>query len=64
MGVPSDGSYDVPEGIISSFPCVCRDGSYEIVQGLDINEFSREKIDATAAELVGERDAVSGLGLI
>ena len=64
MGVPSDGSYGVPEGIISSFPCVCRDGNYEIVQGLDINEFSREKIDATAAELVGERDAVSGLGLI
>jgi malate dehydrogenase len=64
MGVPSDGSYGVPEGIISSFPCICRDGDYEIVQGLDINEFSREKIDATAAELVGERDAVSGLGLI
>ena len=64
MGVPSDGSYDVPEGIISSFPCVCRDGGYEIVQGLDINEFSREKIDASAAELVAERDAVSELGLI
>jgi len=64
MGVPSDGSYDVPEGIISSFPCVCEDGSYEIVQGLDINEFSREKIDATVAELVGERDAVRDLGLI
>ncbi len=64
MGVPSDGSYDVPEGIISSFPCVCEDGSYEIVQGLDINEFSREKIDATVAELVGERDAVRDFGLI
>lgn len=64
MGVPSDGSYGVPEGIISSFPCVCRDGSYEIVQGLDIDEFSRSKIDASAAELVAERDAVSELGLI
>ena len=64
MSVPSDGSYGVPEGIISSFPCVCKDGTYEIVQGLDIGEFSRSKIDATAAELVGERDAVKELGLI
>ena len=64
MAVPSDGSYGVPEGIISSFPCVCRDGNYEIVQGLDIGEYSRGKIDATAAELVGERDAVAELGLI
>lgn len=64
MSVPSDGSYGVPEGIISSFPCVCKDGNYEIVQGLDIGEFSREKIDATAAELVAERDAVKDLGLI
>jgi len=54
----------VPEGIISSFPCVCRDGAYEIVQGLDIDEFSRGRIDASAAELVSERDAVSDLGLI
>jgi malate dehydrogenase len=64
MAVPSDGSYGVPEGIISSFPCVCRDGRYEIVQGLDIDDYSRGKIDATAAELVGERDAVSELGLL
>jgi malate dehydrogenase len=64
MSVPSDGSYGVPEGIISSFPCVCRDGNYEIVQGLDIGEFSRGKIDTSAAELVGERDAVKELGLI
>ena len=64
MGVPSDGSYGVPEGIVSSFPCVCKDGSYEIVQGLDIDDFSRSKIDASAAELVAERDAVSELGLI
>jgi malate dehydrogenase len=64
MAVPSDGSYGVPEGIISSFPCTCTDGSYEIVQGLDIDEFSRGKIDASAAELVSERDAVAELGLI
>ena len=64
MGIPSDGSYDVPEGIISSFPCTVKDGEYEIVQGLGISEFSRGKIDASTAELVAERDTVSGLGLI
>ena len=64
MAVPSDGSYGVPEGLISSFPCVCKDGQYSIVQGLDINEFSRGKIDASAAELAEERDAVKELGLI
>jgi malate dehydrogenase len=64
MSVPSDGSYGVPEGLISSFPCVCRDGKYEIVQGLDIDGFSRGRIDASVAELVDERDAVKELGLI
>jgi malate dehydrogenase len=64
MAIPSDGSYGVPEGIISSFPCVCKDGTYEIVQGLDIDDYSRGKIDASAAELVSERDAVAELGLI
>jgi malate dehydrogenase len=64
MGVVSDGSYGVPEGIVSSFPCVCRDGEYEIVQGLEIDGYSRAKIDASTAELVGERDAVRALGLI
>jgi malate dehydrogenase len=64
MGVPSDGSYGVPEGIISSFPCTCRDGRYEIVQGLEIDDFSRAKIDASAQELVDERTAVTDLGLI
>ncbi len=64
MAIPSDGSYGVPEGIISSFPCVCKDGTYEIVQGLDIDDYSRSKIDASANELVGERDAVRELGLI
>ncbi len=64
MAIPSDGSYGVPEGIISSFPCVCKDGEYSIVQGLAINDFSRGKIDATVAELVSERDAVAELGFI
>jgi malate dehydrogenase len=64
MAIPSDGSYGVPEGIISSFPCTCKDGEYSIVQGLDINEFSRGKIDASVAELIEERDAVKDLGLI
>jgi len=64
MGIPSDGSYGVPEGIISSFPCTCSGGEYSIVQGLEIDEFSRAKIDASAAELQEERDAVADLGLI
>ncbi|MFG2295071.1 malate dehydrogenase [Streptomyces sp. NPDC048603] len=64
MGIPSDGSYGVPEGLISSFPVVCKDGKYEIVQGLDINEFSRARIDASVQELSEERDAVRELGLI
>ncbi|MEU5809059.1 malate dehydrogenase [Streptomyces sp. NPDC047718] len=64
MGIPSDGSYGVPEGLISSFPVVCKDGKYEIVQGLDINEFSRVRIDASVQELSEERDAVRELGLI
>lgn len=64
MSVPSDGSYDVPEGIISSFPCTTSGGEYSIVQGLDIDDFSRAKIDASAAELVAERDTVAGLGLV
>ena len=64
MAVPSDGSYGVPEGLISSFPCTCKDGKWSIVQGLDINEFSRGRIDATAGELADERDAVRSLGLI
>ena len=62
--VPSDGSYGVPEGVISSFPVVFADGGYTIVQGLDIDSFSRAKIDASVAELVEEREAVKELGLI
>ena len=64
MAVASDGSYDVPEGLISSFPVVTRDGDWEIVQGLEIDEFSRGRIDASTAELAEERDAVKELGLI
>ena len=64
MAVPSDGSYDVPEGLISSFPVTVSGGGYSIVQGLEINAFSRARIDASAAELAEERDAVRELGLI
>lgn len=64
MSVPSDGSYGVPEGLISSFPCVVKDGAYEIVQGLEINDFSRQRIDASVAELTEERETVKQLGLI
>jgi len=64
MAVPSDGSYGVPEGLISSFPVTTSGGKYEIVQGLEIDEFSRGRIDASAAELAEERDAVQELGLL
>jgi len=64
MAVPSDGSYDVPEGLVSSFPVTVADGSWQIVQGLSIDPFSRGRIDASAAELAQERDAVRSLGLI
>jgi malate dehydrogenase len=64
MAVCSDGSYDVDEGLISSFPCTCSDGEWKIVEGLEINDFSRERIDASVGELREERDAVRELGLI
>lgn len=64
MAVPSDGSYGVAAGVISSFPCTTSGGAYAIVQGLEINEFSRERIDASVGELVAERDTVAELGLI
>ena len=64
MAVPSDGSYGVPEGIISSFPCTTADGSYSIVQGLEIDDFSRGRIDASVAELQDEAAEVTKLGLI
>lgn len=61
MAIPSDGSYDIEEGLIYSFPCTCVNGEYKIVQGLDIDEFSRQKMDATMAELKEERDEVKDL---
>jgi malate dehydrogenase len=64
MAICSDGSYDVDESLISSFPCTCSGGEWEIVQGLEINDFSRERIDSSVAELREERDAVRDLGLI
>jgi malate dehydrogenase len=64
MAVVSDGSYGVPEGLVSSFPVTTRDGNWEIVQGLEIDDFSRSKIDASTAELADERAAVTELGLI
>jgi malate dehydrogenase len=61
MGIPSDGSYGIPEGLIYSYPVTCKDGEYSIVQGLNINEFSREKMSATQRELLEERDGVKDL---
>jgi len=64
VGMVSDGSYGVPEGLIAGFPAMSKNGAWQIVQGLEIDEFSRARIDASVAELVGERDAVKELGLI
>jgi malate dehydrogenase len=64
VGLVSDGSYGIPEGLIAGFPARSVHGKWEIVQGLEIDEFSRARIDASVAELVGERDAVRELGLI
>src|SRR5688572_19432071 len=64
MGVPTDGSYGIEEGVICGQPCQCSEGEYSIVEGLEITDFSRERIDASVAELREERDAVSNLGLV
>ncbi len=64
MAVPSDGSYGVPQGLISSFPCTTSDGEWSIVKGLEIDDFSRGRIDASVNELAEERDTVAGLDLI
>ncbi len=64
MAVPSDGSYEVEEGLISGFPCTCSGGEWRIVEGLEVPDFSRERIDASAAELADERDSVKDLGLL
>jgi malate dehydrogenase len=64
MGIPSDGSYGIAEGVIAGHPCTCANGEYTVVEGLEVTDFSRERIDATVAELREERDAVSGMGLV
>jgi malate dehydrogenase len=64
MAVPSDGSYGVDEGLISSFPCRCSRGNWEIVQGLELNDFSRSRLEVTVNELKEEREAVKELGLV
>jgi malate dehydrogenase len=64
MAVPADGSYGIGEGIVSGFPCACSEGEWSIVQGLEVPEFSRRRIDASVMELQEERDAVGQLGLI
>jgi len=64
MAIPSDGSYGVREGVFSGFPVTCSGGDYQLVEGLELDQFSRSRIDATVNELCQERDAVSELGLI
>jgi malate dehydrogenase len=64
MAIPSDGSYGAPEGVITSYPCTCSRGSYEVVGGLELDDFSRSRIEASWAELVEERDAVDAMGLL
>ena len=64
MGIPSDGSYGIAEGVIAGHPCTCAGGEYTVVEGLEVTDFSRERIDATVAELREERDAVAGMGLV
>ena len=64
MAVPTDGSYDIEEGLVCGVPCACSDGEWKVVEGLEITDFARERIDATVAELKEERDAVQKLGLI
>jgi malate dehydrogenase len=64
MGVPTDGSYGVEEGIVAGLPCRCEGGEWSVVEGLDVPDFSRSRIDASAEELKAERDAVAGLGLV
>lgn len=64
MAIPSDGSYGAPEGIITSYPCTTSGGTYQVVQGLDVNDYSQSKMEATWAELVEERDAVAEMGLL
>jgi malate dehydrogenase len=64
MGVPTDGSYGVDEGIVAGLPCRCSGGRWSVVEGLDVPEFSRTRIDASVEELKAERDSVAELGLL
>jgi malate dehydrogenase len=64
MGVPSNGSYGIDEGVVAGHPCSCSNGEWKIVEGLDVTDFSRPRIDATISELQEERAAVSKLGLV
>jgi malate dehydrogenase len=64
MGIPATGAYGIEAGVISGHPCTCSGGEYQIVEGLEVPDFSRERIDATVAELRSEREAVAGLGLV
>ena len=64
MGVASDGSYGVPEGLLCGFPATCSDGQGSVVQGLELDEFSRGRVEASVAELESEREMVQSLGLI
>jgi malate dehydrogenase len=61
MGIPSDGSYGIPEGVVYGFPVTCSNGTYSIVQGLEVSDFSRERMTATYNELLEERDGVKHL---
>jgi len=61
MGVPSDGSYDIPAGIVFGFPCECKGGSFKIIQGIAIDDYSRDKLNKTLKELTDERDAVKDM---
>ena len=61
MGVPSDGSYGIPEGVVFGFPCECKNGAFSIIQGLEIDDYSQEKINKTLAELEDERSAVADM---
>ena len=64
MAVPSDGSYGIAEGVFSGLPCTCSGGGYTVVEGLEVPDFSRERIDASVAELREERESVDGMGLL
>ncbi len=64
MAIASDGSYAVEEGLISSFPCTCEGGDYKVVDGLELGDFSRSRLEATVTELKEERDTVRELGLV